>query len=120
MDFNDVAYLEDTDFDGNKLKLKGPTMVMVWASWCGHCKKAHPDYQAFADEMKKNKNITVACIQADGARQSEQNLAKKIKTIIPEFRGFPGFYFFQDGKLVDTLEGPRTKDNFMSFSKKNL
>jgi len=120
MEFDNIGYLEDIDFSGKKLNLDGNIMVMIWASWCPHCVSAHPEYQEFADEMSKNKNILVTCIQADGVRESEKNLGKDLKNKIDGFQGFPTFVFYKNGNLVDTLEGERVKKNFMKFAKKNM
>jgi thioredoxin 1 len=118
--FANVGYLEDKDFTGDTLDIKGLVIVFIFANWCSHCRNAHPQYQAFADSIKNDKNITVACIDTTGERQSEKNLAGIIKNIIPGFKGFPTICIFKNGKFVENLNGPRTKEGFYSFSKKHM
>jgi thiol-disulfide isomerase/thioredoxin len=120
MDFTDVIYLEDEDFSNKELKLKGLVIIFIFASWCGHCKNAHPEYQKFANEMKNNKNITIACIQSDGKREGEQLISKKLPTLIEGFRGFPTIVAFKDGKYVGTLSGSRNEKGFLDFAKKYM
>ena len=121
-DFKNVGYLEDIDFSGKTLNLNKDNndlyIVMIWTSWCGHCKTAHPEYQLLADSNTDN-TVKITCIQADGERPSEQKLAAKLKNIIDGFAGFPTIVAYKNGKMVDTLNGERKLDNFKKFVKKN-
>jgi thioredoxin domain-containing protein 5 len=119
MDLQNVGYLEDIDFSDKELKIKDNVIVFIHASWCGHCKTAHPEYQKLANEMVGDKNIKVAAIQSDGARESERNLGKKLNAIIDGFQGFPTIVFYKNGNVVDKMNGPRTLENFKKFIKKN-
>ena len=101
-----VAYMEDKDFDndGNPINQQIPNgisvVIMIQTSWCGYCKKAKPDFQKFANKHNKTK-VFCATIQPDGDRESEKILGKRIKTIDPDFKGFPHYVLYKSGKRVD-------------------
>lgn len=128
-DFNYVYYLEDSDFEGNKLVgfqrnpmfQNKPVICMAFADWCGYCKIAKPEYQKVANKIEEMKNkqgdvpFYVACIKADGGSEGEQKLAKRLKDILPGFRGFPHILKFEDGKASAGFEGQRTMEGFMNF-----
>lgn len=118
-----VKYLEDFDFSGKTLlPSQGNNdvyIVMIFASWCGFCVKAFPEYYEFAKRVatEGNSNIQVCCIQADGDRESEQLLGKKLKDTIDGFRGFPHFCIYKNGKKIADYNGERKAQNFYDFCK---
>lgn len=122
--FTNVYYLEDSDFQGNKLigfqnsgfDANKPVICMVFADWCGYCKTTKPEYQKLANKVAEMKEpYYVACIQADDNSESVQKLAKKLKDVIPGFQGFPHILKFVDGKPAGNFDGQRTMEGFMSF-----
>ena len=115
--FNEkVAYMENKDFDNNGDLINSSipngihVVIMIQTSWCGHCNNAKPAFQDFANKHNKNK-VFCATIQADGERESEKELGKRIKTIYPEFKGFPHYVLYKSGKRVNkTIKGRSVKD----------
>jgi thiol-disulfide isomerase/thioredoxin len=132
-DFKDcnVYYLEDFDFSFNNSILKPSNVdsssiyvVLVWAEWCGHCKRFMPAYKDFAsmissDSSRKNR-FKICCIDGSGqgTRESERNLVKNLKNVVPEFQGFPTVVFFKAGKFVETYKGARTAEALFDYVKK--
>lgn len=121
-DFNkNVAYLEDHDFDekGNliakEIPKNIPVVVFVNAAFCGFCRKAHPAFQQFAD-LSKGK-VCCLSLQADGPRESEQALGKRIRNFVPGFRGFPHYCLYYNGKLVDKEIQGREVEDLIEFAK---
>jgi thiol-disulfide isomerase/thioredoxin len=117
--FNEnVTYLQDSDFDSTGKLLPSangkPVVVMIMDSWCGFCKKMKPTFQEFADKVNGNKAYC-AVIKQDGNTDSEKQLAKRIKSIVPTFSGFPTIVKFKDGKYVGTHNGARTLEALESF-----
>jgi len=119
-----VAYMENEDFDnnGNLINTNIPNgiyvVIMIQTSWCGHCNNAKPAFQEFANKYNKNK-VFCATIQANGERDSEKDLGKRIKTIDPEFKGFPHYVLYKSGKRLDKkIKGRSVKDleNFANIS----
>jgi thiol-disulfide isomerase/thioredoxin len=122
---DNVKYLEDFDFTGNILKPSKnsdePYMIMIFASWCGHCKKTAPEYQKFADRVANEKlKAHVCCIQQDGERESEKKLGKKIDGVIDNFEGFPTIVLFRNGKFEKMYEDGRNSESFYKFLKNNM
>src|SRR5690348_11008196 len=95
-----IAYLEDSDFNGNQLLYDPgtPVVIMVSANFCNYCKQMKPTFQNFADQTKGK--IFCATIQADGKLPSEQALSKKIKQLVPDFKGFPTVIAYKQGKFA--------------------
>ena len=94
-----VGYLENKDFDdeGNIINeelmaQRKPIFIMIQANFCGHCTVSKPDFQAFAEKYQDI--ITCCTIQGDSPR--DQELAQKIRSIYPGFRGFPSYIAFGD------------------------
>jgi len=119
---SNIAFLQNDAFDdsGKLLVDSGgkPVLVVVKASWCGHCKTSAPEVQKFADLYSDK--VLVACIrEGDGQTSSEKTLMGRIKKIFSDFRGFPHFALFVDGALVPGAPSARTVDAFKTFVKKN-
>lgn len=115
---SNIAYLQNDAFDetGKLLINSGglPVLVVVKASWCGHCKTSSPEVQKFAD-LYSNK-VLVACIrEGEGQTPSEKTLVLRIKKIFNDFRGFPHFALFVNGNLINASPTARTSDAFKSF-----
>ena len=97
-----IMYLDDNDFQGDKLVLPNNlqnqknVVVMLQTSWCPHCTDAKPAFQEFAEKYQDK--IICATIQPDGDTQEEKNLGDRIKQIVPDFRGFPDYCLFVNGK----------------------
>lgn len=119
---SNIAFLQNDAFDdtGKLLIDSGgkPVLVVVKASWCGHCKTSGPEVQKFAD--LHSKDVLVACIrEGDGQTPSEKMLLARIKRIFPDFRGFPHFALFVDGKLINASPTARTSDAFKMYVKQH-
>lgn len=115
-----VGYLEVTDFNQDGC-LKGelankPVMIMIQSGGCGHCHRAIPDFQKFADSKPP---VFVATIQADGERDSERALQPLLPKICPGFVGFPSYVLHQ-GKDKTVHTGGRSKESLDEFVRTRL
>lgn len=123
---DNVLYLEDSDFTKQgHLSLPPPynekhCIVMVFASWCGPCKMTKPEY-AKLKNMTGN-DVVICAINGSGkddSYQSEQDLMKRLKNIITDFKGFPHICIFgKDGRVLGSHEGKRTADDILKTLKK--
>lgn len=115
--FHGIPHIEDFDFDSNGtlLPFKGKyVVVMIFATWCGPCKRYKPEHSKLHKKYDNNGNVVVAVINGSGQTtlKSEQNLMKKMRKIIPDFQGFPTIALFgPDGKLIGMHEGKRTAED---------
>lgn len=97
-----IMYLDDNDFQGDKLVLPNnaqnekKVVVMLQTSWCPHCTHAKPAFQEFAEKYQDR--IICATIQSDGDTDAEKKLGKRIEQIVPGFRGYPDYCLFVNGK----------------------
>ena len=117
---NPVAYLEDSDIDsqGNlvnsQIPKDIPVVVMLQASWCPHCTSAKPAFQEFADKYQGK--VFAATVQADGDKESEKKLGKRVSQIKPGFRGFPDYVLYKNGRRVDKEIGGRGVSDLAKFA----
>jgi len=117
-----IAYLQNDALDssGNLTFSTDnkPLLVMVKASWCGHCKHAAPGFQEFAD--KYSDKVLCGCIrEGDGQTPSEKELMGRLKDLMPSFRGFPHFVLYVDGKPVDGTVSERSVAGYKDFVSKH-
>lgn len=119
--YGPVAYLENDDIDdkGNitntQIPINKPVVVMIQASFCGHCNQAKPAFQEFAEKTKGS--VFCATIHADGEKESEKKLAKRVNVIKPGFRGFPDYVLFSNGSPVQKEIKGRDVDSLIEFSR---
>lgn len=119
---SDLLFLEDFDFteDGKLIPLpedKGKVgLIFVYATWCPNCTPCKSEFASLKDKINK-KTTQLYVINGSGSsgdeptRKSEQALLKKLKTIFPEFRGFPSFLVVdRSGKVIKKHEGERTAE----------
>ncbi len=91
----------------------GKSVVICKADWCGHCKKAAPEFQkllgASPITLKDGSKITVKILDAD-----------KDKTEIAKYkpRGYPTI-LIADGSNITEYPGERTADGVMAFLNSN-
>lgn len=101
---NKVLELTSSSFQSEVLNSKKPFMIMFYAPWCGHCKKAMPEFEgASADADKDIQFGKVDCT-------SEQSLCSDY-----DVQGYPTIKFFGGGKIED-FNGARDKSSFINFA----
>jgi thiol-disulfide isomerase/thioredoxin len=114
-----VAYLDTNDFDndGNLinnqlLSSNLPVFIMIQAVFCGHCTRAKPWFQEFA---QKNVGKVICCsIQGDSDIQSVKELTGRLNKICPDFVGYPSYVVFNKGQKTRYESGRKT-ENLQSF-----
>lgn len=118
--YKPIAYLEDQDMDNNgflinpEIPKDKPVIVMVQAGWCPHCTDAKPDFQKFADQYKDV--VFAATIQSDGERESEKKLFSRIKDKLPNYRGFPHYVLYINGKPLNREIAGRSVESLAQFT----
>ena len=101
MSTNNVIDVTQDTFKSVVIESDKPVIVDFWAEWCGPCKKLSPIIEDIAAEM--GDQITVAKVDVDHNPQTAQKF-----TVM----SIPTFLFFKDGKVIDSMIGATTKDEF--------
>jgi len=117
---SNVIYLEGQDFssDGRVASDGRPTVCMIKAEYCGHCKNAMP---AFQNIPAMASGLRVCAIQADGEQSDKEAEAIVKKLMGGNFRGYPAYCVFDgNGKYVTHYEGGRDAQSIIEFCGKNL
>jgi protein disulfide-isomerase A6 len=105
---SDVVQASDLDFDD--LVNQGKDVYVVFtASWCGHCKNLHPDWEKLA-KIFKDDDIIIAEVSTTDSPCEE--LRKKY-----EIAGFPTILTFKDGEMIP-FEGYRALEGLVSWVNK--
>lgn len=114
-----IAYLQDWDFDsyGNLINTHIPqdmlVLIMIQAGFCGYCTMAKPDLQKFAEQSAGK--VFVATIQADGNEPGEKELGKRLSVIKPNFKGYPDYVLYKNGKRINAEIGGRSLKDLHEF-----
>uniref|UniRef100_A0A2M3ZE94 Protein disulfide-isomerase a5 n=1 Tax=Anopheles braziliensis TaxID=58242 RepID=A0A2M3ZE94_9DIPT len=104
---SDIVHLNDETFKPF-LKKKKHVLVMFYAPWCGHCKRAKPEFTRTAEHFKDDPKTELAAV--DCTRYS---------TLCASFevRGYPTIKYFSYLKTIREYNGDRTETDFISFLK---
>jgi len=85
-------------------------LVMYYADWCGHCKRAKPEIAKLgATQTISGKTVDIVLVNAD----KEQTPS--------DVKGYPTIRLLNpSGVMVKEYNGPRTTDGFLQFLKENV
>ena len=100
-----MVHLTDEDFKPF-LKKKKHVLVMFYTPWCGHCRKAKPEYMAAAAQFAADKKTMFAALDCT-----------KYGSLcgLYEVTGYPTIKYFNFGKKALPYNGPRNEEGFASF-----
>ncbi|XP_013389215.1 protein disulfide-isomerase A5-like [Lingula anatina] len=90
------------------MKKKKHTLVMFYAPWCGHCKKAKPHYTNAAEIYKDDPKIAYAAV--DCTKYQSLCTANDVS-------GYPTFKYYNYGKNPQQYQGGREEADFVNFMK---
>ncbi|XP_055549541.1 protein disulfide-isomerase A5 [Wyeomyia smithii] len=102
---NQVVHLNDETFK-TFLKKKKHALVMFYAPWCGHCKRAKPEFAGAAEHFKEDPKIALAAVDC-----TRYNAVCGVY----EVRGYPTLKYFSYLKTVREYNGGRTQNDFIKF-----
>jgi thiol-disulfide isomerase/thioredoxin len=84
-------------------------VMIVKADWCGHCKKAKPDFERLVGaspiRLSDGSEVTVRMLDEGKDKSEVQGLG---------VRGFPTILYVSNGQKTE-YSGPRTYDGVMGF-----
>jgi thioredoxin 1 len=99
-----------TDSNFEQETKTGVVLVDFWAEWCGPCRRLSPMVDALAQEYEGR--VTVGKMNVD------EN--PDVPSSRFHVRGIPTLVVLKDGELVDTIVGPRGKEDISSMLDKHL
>lgn len=103
---SDVVHLTEEDFK-SFLKKKKHVLVMFYAPWCGHCKRAKPEYGAAAADFAEDPKVEFAAVDCT----TDKSVCSAF-----DVSGFPSIkYFHYYNKEQKPYEGGRTHKDFVTF-----
>jgi len=102
IDINKIQYQEM--LQGDK-----PVLVEFWAPWCVYCRRLGPAYDRIANEYADKINVVKLNIDAE----AELAEAEQIEII-------PTLVLYKDGKAIDSLVVPDSKNMIDSFIRQAL
>ncbi|KAJ8737780.1 hypothetical protein PYW08_000375 [Mythimna loreyi] len=103
-----VRMTSDANFQ-EVISAANPTFVMFYASWCGHCVEAKPEFSRTADRLVQ-KDSKVKLYAVDASENAKVADIAGIQTL-------PTFKLYVSGALVADYTGPRTADEMFEFCK---
>lgn len=89
------------------------TFTMYYADWCGHCKKAKPDFEQFVAKSPVDINGVPHVIRMVSPEKQPEEAKRKLN-------GFPTFILdTTDGQSIE-YKGERTMDGYLKFLNDSL
>ncbi len=79
---------------------------MYYTPWCGHCKKAKPEFMAAAEAFAEDKKTVFAAVDC--------TLYKSVCDMY-SVTGYPTIKYFNFGKKATAYNGARTEEGFTTF-----
>ncbi|KAG5215850.1 hypothetical protein JEQ12_001426, partial [Ovis aries] len=101
-----VLHLAGDNFR-ESLKRKKHALVMFYAPWCPHCKKAIPHFTAAADAFKDDRKI--ACAAIDCVKEKNKDLCQQ-----EAVKAYPTFHYYHYGKFVEKYDTNPTIADILS------
>lgn len=94
-------------------KKKKHSLVMFYAPWCGHCKKAKPEFSSAADELKDELKAAFAAV--DCTVDTNRPICESY-----EVKGFPTIKYLNYGKNPEDYNGGREHADFVRFMQEKI
>lgn len=97
-----VKELSEKDFTSSgSLKEKKCSFVVLYAAWCGHCRKLAPEWSKFAE--------TAAFVEVFAINSGEnEKLLKLLNKKTPGLvSGYPTIVIYKNGEIAEVYEGER-------------
>ncbi|CAF2762598.1 unnamed protein product [Rotaria sp. Silwood2] len=101
----DVVHLNEENYK-TILKKKKSALIMFYAPWCGHCKKAKPLFTSAAAKFTDNPKVMFSAVDCT----KSQSICKEY-----EVQGYPTIKYFSFGKFIAEYESDRTEEAFVEF-----
>jgi thiol-disulfide isomerase/thioredoxin len=89
------------------LGINTPGMILIHATWCGHCKRFMPEYNKISMKLKSE----FPCLEIEESVLKQNPAAMKALNI----QGYPTLKFFnKDGKIIEDYDGQRNEKDILN------
>ena len=91
-----VTELTEETFNSDVLTSSEPVLVEFWASWCSACKAMFPHLDKLAEDQDK---LKIAKLSVEDAPELAMSYG---------IRSIPAMLVFQNGEVIQTINGSRS------------
>ena len=103
----EIADVTDADFESEVLKSELPVVVDFWAEWCAPCRAIAPIVKELAGEYEGKVRIVKMNIDDNPQTPGRYGV-----------RAIPTVLAFQNGQVVEQIQGARPKAAFEEMAQK--
>lgn len=82
----------------------GKKLVLIYADWCGHCKKIKPTWDSVSEKVNKDDELKMVKINCGEGTPEQKKIMSKY-----EVDGYPTILIVDNGK-ASPYEGDRTEE----------
>ena len=82
----------------------GKKLVLIYADWCGHCKKIKPTWDAVSEKVNKDDDLKMVKVNCGQGTPEQKKIMSKY-----EVDGYPTILIVDNGKATP-YEGDRTEE----------
>ncbi len=104
-----LTAVTDADFETQIVQSDMPTLVDLWAEWCGPCKMLAPIVEQIASEYEGS--LKVFQLNVDDNQVTPAKFG---------VMGIPTLLLFKGGQLVESIAGYMPKDRLLAKIKPHL
>ncbi|MBW2313610.1 MAG: thioredoxin [Deltaproteobacteria bacterium] len=105
----DIVDVTDQNFEAEVLNSDTPAIIDFWAEWCAPCRAIAPIVKDLADQFDGKVKIVKMNIDENPSTPAKYGV-----------RAIPTVLAFQNGEVVEMLQGARPKGDFEEMAQKLL